>query len=256
MSGELVEHPLRRRRDVGYAQALYLTHRTRPEHGGDHGQAWCDPAHPLYDTPYLLLIRHGLLAHGQHEQVGDHQPVGSEIPDYVLGVLVRPCNQHAPPHLHRRDRGPRAVEDRHPRIETVGDPRPFEHVGDEGLPRQPPAAPATPHGRYPAQGRRLVVVARRVRPPREGFEQISAPYLHLVARDHLGARRSSAAHGDDPGIESFPREEPGEIARYRSLPEPLSRPNDRERRLGGYVVELRRSQLEVAANVARPGRES
>src|SRR5215218_9007962 len=124
----------------------------------------------------------------------------------------------------------------------------------KGSPARPP-----PHLRHPTvmtlQGRRLVVVARRVRPTPEGLEQILAPYLHLVTLDYLGAWWASAAHRDHTGVEALVGQESRQVTRDRRLPHPLARPDHGQRRLGRDGAKLRRRQLEVAAEIARPGVE-
>src|SRR3712207_8329696 len=52
-----------------------LPHRSRPEDRRDHGEVGLDPAHPIHYAPDLLRVGHRLLAHRQHEQIGDHQSV-------------------------------------------------------------------------------------------------------------------------------------------------------------------------------------
>src|SRR5918998_711677 len=76
-------------------------------------------------------------------------------------------------------------------------------------PRAPAATPAAADGNDPAQGGRLIVVARRVSPTRERVEQIRASDLHFVATYHLRLGRSPAAHRYDPGCETIRREEAG-----------------------------------------------
>jgi hypothetical protein len=94
-----------------------------------------------------------------------------------------------------------------------------------------------------------------MRPALERIEQVLAPHLQLVTLDHLRARGAAAPHRDDAGVEPLPRQQPRQIPRYRRLADPLAGPDDRERRLGGHLAELRRPQLEVAPQVARSGGE-
>src|SRR4028118_2033971 len=79
------------------------------------------------------------------------------------------------PHRTPAAHDPGAAKGGPARGEPVGDRGAREHVRDERLAREPAAAPPAPDGSHPAQGRRLVVVARRVRPALQGFGQVPAP---------------------------------------------------------------------------------
>jgi hypothetical protein len=152
-------------------------------------------------------------------------------------VLVRPGHEDARVHRNRRHRRPRAVEERHARVEPVGDLGALEHVRDERLAREPAAAPPAPDGRHPAQGRRLVVVARRVRPALQASNRYPLP------TSSLWPSITSGRGGPPRPIETTPGSNPPARAtspgtRNRGLPNPLARPDDGQE---GFVETSRNS---------------
>src|SRR5215211_2690118 len=203
VAGERVQHGGRSRRDVADPYTLDLSDRTGPEDRRDHFEIRTYFVDRLDKTTYLLGACHRLLAHREEEQVREEQAVGAQETYYVLGVLIGPCDEHAPLDPDRGHRRPRAIEDRNAGVEAIGDLGPLKDVRNKGFPCEAAAAPATSYGGYPAQGRRLVVVARGVRPAPEGLKQVLTPYLHPVSLDYLRVLGPSAAHRDHSRFEAF-----------------------------------------------------